>query len=68
MADPLYFINGPDTEEQRQYAQVKLKSQGCTYVVHEARTPGVICSLGYTKAVPDAVCLIVNPRLPVYAE
>ena len=68
MADPLYFVNGPDTEEQRQYAQTKLKSQGCSYVVHEQRGDGVICSLGYTKHVPDSICLIVNHRTPVYAE
>lgn len=66
--DPLYFIMGPDTADQRKYAETRLRSNGCSYAYHEPREGNTICSMGYTHVVRDGVCLIINHRTPVYAE
>lgn len=67
MSDPIYYINGPDTDEQRQYAETKLHLQGCGSAIHEARGTGVICSLGYRGEVPGGISLRVDHRTPVEA-
>lgn len=61
----LYFQLGPNTAEARMQHEAKLRSMGCSYCVHEERSEHQICSLGYTHHMPDAVCLLVNPRTPV---
>lgn len=67
MPDPIYYINGPDTDEQRQYAETKLRLQGCGSCVHEERGTGVICSLGYRGQAPGAISLHIDTRTPVEA-